>query len=148
MVLLGAGLGFTSAPATEAIMGAVRPDQAGAGSAANDATRELGGTLGVAVLGSIFSSLYVSALSSRQLPDLPEPLRRIAQSSMGAGQQLVKRLTGTTPESQIAQLRAQMDAGFLSGLHAGCRTAAVLCLVGALAVLIALPSRPNEHHAN
>ncbi len=54
MVLLGGGLGLTSAPATESIMGVVRPDQAGAGSAVNDATREVGGTLGVAVIGSIF----------------------------------------------------------------------------------------------
>ncbi|MDQ6839295.1 MAG: MFS transporter, partial [Actinomycetota bacterium] len=46
MVLIGAGMGLTSAPATESIMGVVRPDQAGVGSAVNDATREIGGTLG------------------------------------------------------------------------------------------------------
>ena len=46
MVLLGGGLGLTTAPATDSIMGVVRPEQAGAGSAVNDATRQVGGTLG------------------------------------------------------------------------------------------------------
>ncbi len=64
MVLLGGGLGLTTAPATDSIMGVVRPEQAGAGSAVNDATRQVGGTLGVAVVGSIFSTLYIRHLST------------------------------------------------------------------------------------
>ncbi len=67
MVLLGGGLGLTTAPATDSIMGVVRPEQAGAGSAVNDATRQVGGTLGVAVVGSIFSTLYISRLSDSEL---------------------------------------------------------------------------------
>jgi uncharacterized membrane protein YeiH len=51
MVVLGGGLGLTTAPATDSIMGVVRPEQAGAGSAVNDATRQIGGTLGVAIIG-------------------------------------------------------------------------------------------------
>jgi EmrB/QacA subfamily drug resistance transporter len=57
MVLIGAGIGLTSAPATESIMGAVPRAKAGVGSAINDATRILGGTLGVAVIGSLYASL-------------------------------------------------------------------------------------------
>ncbi len=53
MVLYRFGMGFTSAPATEAIMGVVSRAKAGVGSAVNDATRLLGGTLGVAVIGSV-----------------------------------------------------------------------------------------------
>ena len=56
MVIYGLGMGLTSAPATESIMGAVAR-QAGVGSAVNDATRLLGGTLGVAVIGSVYASL-------------------------------------------------------------------------------------------
>ena len=52
------GMGLTSAPATESIMGAVSRRQAGVGSAVNDSTRLLGGTLGVAVIGSVYASLY------------------------------------------------------------------------------------------
>jgi hypothetical protein len=58
MTLMAAGLALTSGPATDAIMGAVLPGMAGAGSAVNDMTRELGGTLDVAVVGSVMSSVY------------------------------------------------------------------------------------------
>ena len=64
MVLLGGGLGLTTAPATEAIMGSLSADKAGVGSAVNDTTRELGGTLGVAIVGSVFASVYSGRLGS------------------------------------------------------------------------------------
>src|SRR6185369_485957 len=64
MVLYGLGMGLTSAPATESIMGAVSRRQAGVGSAVNDSTRLLGGTLGVAVIGSVYASLYGSRLTA------------------------------------------------------------------------------------
>lgn len=60
LVLLGIGMGSATAPATGSIMSAVPLDKAGVGSAVNDTTRELGAALGVAVLGSIVSSLYRS----------------------------------------------------------------------------------------
>ena len=64
MLFLGTGMGLTSAPATEAIMGAVSKAKAGVGSAVNDATRLFGGTLGVAVVGSLAASLYASRLAA------------------------------------------------------------------------------------
>lgn len=63
MIAYGLSLGITSAPATESIMGAVSARQAGIGSAVNDATRLLGGTLGVAILGSVASSVYTAQLT-------------------------------------------------------------------------------------
>src|SRR6266542_1088709 len=64
VLVLGTGMGLTSAPATEAIMGVVSKEQAGVGSAVNDATRLLGGTLGVAVIGSVAASLYAGCLGA------------------------------------------------------------------------------------
>src|SRR5207244_4561660 len=64
MVVGGAGTGFTSAPATEAIMGVVPKAKAGVGSAVNDASRLVGATLGVAVIGSVYNSLFTSRLSA------------------------------------------------------------------------------------
>ena len=84
MVLYGTGMGFTSAPATEAIMGAVPAAKAGVGSAVNDATRLLGGTLGVAVIGSVFASLYASRLTAALPAHLPTALVDTAHSSAGA----------------------------------------------------------------
>ena len=76
MVVLGTGMGLTSAPATEAIMGVVPKAKAGVGSAVNDATRLLGGTLGVAVIGSVYASLYASRLTSALPARLPATVAR------------------------------------------------------------------------
>jgi EmrB/QacA subfamily drug resistance transporter len=140
MVVLGAGLGLTSASATESIMGVVRPEQAGAGSAVNDATREVGGTLGVAVLGSVYSTLYVHHLGGKTFPNLSSAVLRTAQSSFGAGQATAAHLTGST---QVAFGHA-VTGGFLSGLHAACGVASGICLAGAIAVALLLPSRPGQ----
>jgi EmrB/QacA subfamily drug resistance transporter len=61
-VLLGAGMGLAGAPATESITGALPPERANIGSAVNDTTRELGGALGVAIVGSIMSSIFAAQL--------------------------------------------------------------------------------------
>src|SRR5205807_5007373 len=84
MVLFGTGMGFTSAPATEAIMDVVPRAKAGVGSAVNDATRLLGGTLGVAVIGSVYASLFATRLTSSLPEALPAGLARTAHSSVGA----------------------------------------------------------------
>jgi hypothetical protein len=64
MVVYGFGGGLTSAPATESIMGAISPHKAGVGSAVNDSTRLIGGTLGVAIIGSVYASVYGSRLTA------------------------------------------------------------------------------------
>ena len=64
MALMAAGLGLTTGPATDAIMGALPAGKAGAGSAVNDTTREVGGTLGVAIVGSVLNSAYGSHVLS------------------------------------------------------------------------------------
>src|SRR6202012_910757 len=84
MVVLGTGMGLTSAPATEAIMGVVPKAKAGVGSAMNDATRLLGGTLGVAVIGSVFASLYTSRLGELLPAHLPGGAAATAKESVGA----------------------------------------------------------------
>src|SRR6185312_614726 len=89
MVLLGGGLGLTTAPATEAIMGSLSADKAGVGSAVNDTTRELGGTLGVAIVGSVFASVYSGRVGSNAaVAALPEQVRATMERSMAAAYQV------------------------------------------------------------
>jgi EmrB/QacA subfamily drug resistance transporter len=141
MVLLGGGLGLTTAPATDSIMGVVRPEQAGAGSAVNDATRQVGGTLGVAVVGSIFSTLYIGRLSdSELLRAVPESAQATAREGLAQGLQVAAQ----SPSSVTAALRDTVSDAFMSGLHAGCLTAAGVCLVGAFFVLAFLPAHPAK----
>ena len=141
MVVLGGGLGLTTAPATDSIMGVVRPEQAGAGSAVNDATRQIGGTLGVAVVGSIFSTLYIRHLSgSAILNAAPEPVQATAREGLAQGMQVAAQ----SPAPIAGPLRDTVSDAFMSGLHAGCLTAAAVCLAGALFVLAFLPAHPTK----
>ena len=78
----GVGMGFTTAPATEAIMGVVPKEKAGVGSAVNDATRQLGGTLGVAIIGSVYASRY--AWHPRRRGHAARTRPRHATDSIGA----------------------------------------------------------------
>src|SRR5262249_58388877 len=64
LAIIGVGMGLAMAPATDSIMGSLPPEKAGVGSAVNDTTREIGGALGVAVLGSITASSYRATVSA------------------------------------------------------------------------------------
>ncbi|GLL08339.1 MFS transporter [Dactylosporangium matsuzakiense] len=132
MLVVGAGIGLTSAPATEAIMGVVPPARAGVGSAVNDATRELGGTLGVAVVGSVALSVYRDRLAGG---GLDAGLVSRAQQSLGAAAATARAA------AQPALLRLAED-GFLSGLAIGCYVAGGVTLVGAVLTLLWLPVHP------
>ena len=84
LVFMGAGMGLAGAPATESIMGSLPPERANIGSAVNDTTRELGGALGVAIVGSIMSSLYGDGSPSSARPSgwaTRSRTRRVRRSS-------------------------------------------------------------------
>jgi EmrB/QacA subfamily drug resistance transporter len=86
LVLLGAGMGLAGAPATESIMASLPPDRANIGSAVNDTARELGGALGVAVIGSIASSIYSSRLGGGPPGFAPEAfVHAMSRASLVAG---------------------------------------------------------------
>jgi hypothetical protein len=138
MVLLGGGLGLTTAPATEAIMGSLSADKAGIGSAVNDTTRELGGTLGVAIVGSVFASVYSHRVgSAATLTTLPGDVRSAMESSMAAAYRVVAQL----PAAQAAGVRAAVDQAFLSGMRVGSLVCAAIALSAAILVAALLPAR-------
>jgi EmrB/QacA subfamily drug resistance transporter len=143
MIPLGLGMGLTSAPATESIMGAVDRDKAGIGSAVNDATRELGGTLGVAVIGSVYASLYVDALV--KLPAaVPAKVTAAAHDSIGGALIASHRLAAAGQTGAARAVRDVASSGFFDGMHAGCLVAAGVCAAGALFAALVLPARPAE----
>ncbi|HEX3510703.1 MAG TPA: MFS transporter [Solirubrobacteraceae bacterium] len=137
MVMMGTGLGLTTAPATESILSVLPPAKAGVGSAVNDATREAGGTLGVAVIGSVFTSLYASGVAtSGAAPHLSRAVLHLAQSSVGAGYAVAAHV----PLALHAPVLRSVQGAFMNGLHAGCIVAAAVCAAGALGAS-ALPGR-------
>ncbi|HTE60530.1 MAG TPA: MFS transporter, partial [Solirubrobacteraceae bacterium] len=136
LLFMGAGMGLAGAPATESIMGSLPPERANIGSAVNDTTRELGGALGVAVVGSIMSSLYVTRLSDALPADVPAPVAAAARESLGAGVQVGGSLGADVGEAAREAF-----------VHAMSRASIAVALVAALGAFIAwrhLPARQAD----
>src|SRR5262249_60699487 len=86
----------------------------------HDRTRETGGTLGVAIIGSVFVSGYASHLSNSRVARLPGEALHEARRSIGAGLQVVAH----TPDILRPSIAHDVTQAFMSGLHAGCLVAA------------------------
>ena len=142
MVLYGLGLGLTSAPATESIMGAVPRAKAGVGSAVNDSTRLIGGTLGVAVIGSVYASVYASRLTATMPPAVPAPVAAIAHESVGAAYVAAAKVAALGhPALGLALQHASTNA-FLRGLTVGALVAGSVAALGAVLAVLFLPAQP------
>jgi len=137
MVLMGTGLGLTTTPATESILSVLPPAKAGVGSAVNDATREAGGTLGVAVVGSIFSSIYVHHLTGTAVAHLPAAAAQAARGSVAAAMAIAQH----TPGAAAPTLTHAVSTSFMTGFTVACLAGAAVCVLGALAAT-RLPGRP------
>ncbi|KQU28212.1 MULTISPECIES: MFS transporter [unclassified Rhodococcus (in: high G+C Gram-positive bacteria)] len=146
MVLMGLGLAVVQGPATDSIMSAVDLDGAGAGSAVNDTTREIGGTLGVAVLGSIVASVY-SARVTPLVDAVPSSLmtdgeKGFASETVIAVIEMAKRPTPSLFEQQKAELILAMKSASLEGFQFASYVTVSACLACAVAVAICMPWKP------
>jgi|1186.fasta_scaffold06496_1 EmrB/QacA subfamily drug resistance transporter len=131
----GAGVALAGAPATTAIVASLPPEKQGVASAVNDVSRELGGALGIAVLGSLLNTQYRSDLTS-STSSLPAPLAGKAESSLAAAQQIGERM-GVGSHHFILQAQTAFMNGFGKALLA----AAATLLVGAAFVALRAPGR-------
>ena len=147
LMLMSAGMGLTMAPATESVMGSLPIFKAGVGSAVNDTTRQVGGALGVAVIGSVLATTYGNQigefLSGLGLP-LPQAALESAQNSIGAIKNgLVPKLQEMGLSEQAATVNAEANSAFVSAVHWGVLTAAAATFIGVVMVLLFLPARPR-----
>ena len=142
MVLAGGGLGLVSAPATEAILGAVPTDKAGVGSAVNDATRLFGAALGVAVIGSVAASLYASRLGATLPHGLSPQAVTAAKSSVGGALVAAQGLSHAGLAVAASGLSHAAIGAFLHSLAGACRIAGAVAVGGAAMAAALLPSRP------
>ena len=135
--VLGAGMGMTAAPATGEIMSAVPLSKAGVGSAMNDTTRELGGALGIAILGSIATSAYRSAIDVAGL-GLEAGPRHLAEESIGTA----ALVAGQVPAGDA--VRAQAASAFTDAFVLTSVVSVGIVLAAAVAVFFfSRPSRPE-----
>jgi EmrB/QacA subfamily drug resistance transporter len=142
MVLYGLGMGLSSAPATESIMGAISRSRAGVGSAVNDATRLIGGTLGVAVIGSVYASVYGSRLTATTPAGVPGQVAALAHQSVGAAYTAAAGVAGVGHPVLGQALRLAATNAFLHGLTVGALVAAGVAAAGAILTALFLPAQP------
>jgi hypothetical protein len=144
MVLYGLGLGLSSAPATESIMGAISRAKAGVGSAVNDSTRLVGGTLGVAIIGSVYASVYASRLTATMPAAVPAPVAAAAHQSVGAAYAAAARLAALGHPALGQALQHASTSAFLRGLTIGALVAGAVAAAGALLAALFLPAQPAQ----
>ena len=141
ILILGLGMSLTMAPATESIMGSLPREKAGVGSAVNDTTRQVGGALGVAILGSLLSSAYSSRMASAVSGHgLSVAASSAARDSLGAALETAKQLGGS-PGQALADAAKH---SFVGAMGPTFLVAAGVALVGAVIVVLFLPARAAD----
>jgi hypothetical protein len=138
-MVAAAGIGSTIAPSTTSIMSSLSPRQAGVGSAINDAARQVGAALGVAVLGSVWASSYAHALAAPVLrATVAPPALQASRSSVGAALAAARALPAPAAQSLVAAAKE----AFVHAADVANVVAALVAIGGALLAMRYLPRRP------
>jgi len=142
----GLGMGAVMAPATESIMSVVPREKAGAGAAVNNSVRQIGGALGVAILGSVLTASY-SAHLGRAVDALPAAVRDEAGESIVATLEAVRRVQAGGSEEAVRAAEALVGPArdaFVSAMHVTAVFTAAAVVVAAVVVLVWLPGRRSR----
>ena len=138
LAFVGVGLAFTMPPSAESVMGSLPRSQAGVGSATNGTLIQVGGALGVAILGSLLATGYRNHLTAlRVFVAVPFQLRQVLKSSIGSAMMAAKSL----PSMLASQLTVGAKGAFVDALSFSLLVAAAVGAVGAVLVLFILPAR-------
>jgi EmrB/QacA subfamily drug resistance transporter len=143
MLIGGLGMGLSITPATDSVMGAVPKENAGVGSAMNDTTRQVGGALGVAVLGSLLSTSFSSHIADFAT-GLPDAQAALVRNSVGYAAQVAAQLGGAQGQS----LLSSANAAFVHAMNTTALAGAAVALLGALIALAFLPARSETIEAD
>jgi EmrB/QacA subfamily drug resistance transporter len=134
VAIMGAGMGLVMAPASESIMSVLPPERAGVGSAVNDTVQELGGSLGVAVIGSVVSASFRQAIDASALPT---GLLQAARPSIAAANATAAQAGGLA--GRVVEVAHD---SFTTAMTSGFAVAGWTALAGAIVAAIFLPGRP------
>jgi hypothetical protein len=141
-VLMGAGMGFVMAPATDSIMGSLPRAKAGVGSAMNDTTRQTGGAVGVAIMGSILASRFHTLMTTAaNAHHLPPSLATAARVDLPSALRTAQTPAGAPYAGTIGSIARQ---SFVSSFHVAALVGAALILLAALGVFAWLPARAQS----
>ncbi len=142
MMLMAFGQALVMAPATESIMGSLPLARAGVGSAVNDTTRQIGGALGVAIVGSVMSSTYASKISDlfAGTPSAGTAAEQAAKDSLGGALAVAQK----APAALGKVLAETAKTAFVDGMHTGVLVAAAAAFLGAIVAAIWLPAHATD----
>jgi MFS family permease len=138
--LQGVGMANVAAPTTEAIMSVLPREKAGVGSAIGNTIRQVGGALGVAVLGSVLSQVYRGDITPH-LTGVPGRYRDAAAESLPATYGVAGRLG----DAGRALIGPANDA-FVHAMHTAAAGSGIVAVLGGLVVLLWLPGRRIAQH--
>jgi fucose permease len=133
-VVLALGMALTMPSSTASILSSLPMGKQGVGSAVNDTTRELGGALGVAVLGSVFATRYTSAIGS-SIQHLPTAAQEAARSSVGGAIGVAQKIGGSTG----AALESTAKHAFVHGQSTAFLLAAGVCVAASILIWRIMP---------
>jgi MFS family permease len=142
MAFIATGLSLVTSPSTAAVMSSLPKEKAGAGAAVNDTTREVGGTLGVAVVGSVFASVYAPKIGEffTNFPQVPADAVAAAKASMAAAIVVASQ----APEEVRQLFETAASDSFMQGMRLGCFVCAGVALVGSIAAFVFLPDLESQ----
>ncbi len=133
--LLGMGMGLTMAPSTTAVMDAIPESKAGVGSATNDASREIGGALGIAIGGSVLNEIYQNTIA---IPNSAMGNSGLIESSFPAAIKIGSQMLASG-NMEGADLIASAKEAFIEGMIGACIVAGCVALVAAFLVKWKMP---------
>ncbi|OXY92374.1 MFS transporter [Streptomyces diastatochromogenes] len=145
LLLLGFAIGLSVSPATDTIMGSFPESELGVGGGANDTSLELGGSLGIAILGSLLGTAYKDRLGDLVGGHLPAAALDSAKESVGAGLAVAGQVA-KSPSGGPQQAQALVDAVHESFAHGVAQTSLVggiIMTAGTMIVLAVLPGRKS-----
>lgn len=138
-LVMAAGMGTAMSPTTDLLMSTVPRDKAGMGSAMNDTTRELGGSLGVAIFGSLLASHYTSGLAG-VIDAVPEAVRPLVSGSLAGALSVAER----APDGSGAVLADTARVAWMDGFGFSLLVAAAVVAVAGLVAWRFLPDEAAD----
>jgi len=143
MVVTSLGMGLTMSPATNSVMGAIPVSQSGVGSAMNNTTRQIGGALGVAVLGTLLNSHYISNInSSSWSSQIPQQAMAAIRAGVQGAHVVAQKFSGTPLAQTIIN---QADTAFVNSAKYTMIVSAIIIVAAAIITLVILPNRIRHH---
>jgi hypothetical protein len=141
MVMLGIGAGLAIPATTASVMGSVPVGHTGIGCAANGAFLQVGGALGVAIIGSLLATRYQGRMSSALAPyHVPGAITHAILGSLGGALEAAAGAGGVMG----VMLGQAARSAFISGMDLGLRTGAAVAILGGLLALATLPGRLDQ----